>query len=60
MEIKFVLEPEEFAFLRKEAEKKSEMVSDLVRQIVLKHIDSMRSAEHKMNQGSLVTNGENV
>ena len=43
MEIKFVLEPEEFNFLRKEAEQKSEMVSDLVRRIVLKYIGNERS-----------------
>jgi|GEM_PF-6198897 len=58
MEIKFVLEPAEFAFLRGEAAKKSEMVSDLVRRIVLKQIGSMRSAEQEKKSTYDEINGE--
>ncbi len=44
MEIKFVLEPDEYQFLKEQALLQSIMVSDLVRQVVLSYIGNERKS----------------
>ena len=44
MEIKLIVEPEEYKFLQKQARQQDMMVSDLVRQIVLRHIGNERGS----------------
>ena len=44
MEIKLVVEPEEYKFLKSQAQSESILVSDLVRQIVLRYIGQERGS----------------
>jgi len=42
MEVKIILAPEDYKFLQKQASKKSVMLSDLTRQIILRYIGHER------------------
>lgn len=44
IEIKLIVEPEEYRFLQKQAQRKDMMVSDLIRQIVLRYIGNERGS----------------
>ena len=44
MEIKFIVEPEEYKFLKLQARRESILVSEVVRQIILRHIGKERGS----------------